>query len=157
MIFFKRFLFNRVFICYLTISFLTLSFASNASSMFIPSTQREADLQKIQKVLELKLVQHKLSQLGFSKAEIQERIQQLNAEDVHQIASQIRALGLGGDTGPWAGTPVYDVLVGILIALVVMLIVTLIDWTVKHQKEKKEVNNHLEEEEEEIGDVDEQD
>lgn len=157
MIFFKRFLFNRVFICYLTIAFLTLSFASSASGMFIPSTQREADLHKIQKVLELKLVQHKLSRLGFSKAEIQERIQQLNAEDVHQIASQIRALELGGDVGVWAGTPVYDVLVVMLVVAVVVLIVIVIYRAAKRQKEKKEVNNHLEEEEEEIGDEDEQD
>ena len=151
MIFFKRFLFNRVFICYLTIAFLTLSFASNASGMFIPSTQREADLHKIQKVLELKLIQYKLSQLGFSKAEIQERIQQLDVEDVHQIASQIRALESGGDFVDswfdfceWEETTGKKIAIGILIAAIIVLIVMIIYYAVKHQKEKKEVNNHLE-------------
>ena len=104
MIFFKKFLFNRVFICYLTIAFLTLSFASSASAMFIPSpcegdstSHRETDLQKIQKLLESKLIEHKLSQFGLTKQEIEARLRQLNDEQIHQVASQIHAVNRGAD------------------------------------------------------------
>ncbi len=101
---FKRFLFNRVFICYLTVAFSILSFASSAPAMFIPSpyegngtSHRETDLQKIQKLLESKLVQHKLSKLGLTKDEIQERLHQLDNEQLHLIASQIHTLESGGN------------------------------------------------------------
>ena len=103
MIFFKKFFFSRVFICYLTVAFSILSFASSAPAMFIPSpsegngaSHRETDLQKIQKLLESKLVQHKLSQLGLTKEEIEARLHQLDDEQIHQVASQIHALEPGG-------------------------------------------------------------
>jgi uncharacterized ion transporter superfamily protein YfcC len=104
MIFFKKFCFNRILISYLTVAFSFLSFASSAPAMFIPSpydgtgtSHRETDLQKIQKLLESKLVQHKLSQLGFSREEIEERLHQLDDEQIHQVASQINSLEAGGD------------------------------------------------------------
>jgi uncharacterized ion transporter superfamily protein YfcC len=105
MIFFKKFCFNRVFVCYLTVAFSILSFVSSAPAMFIPSpydgtgtSHRGTDLQKIQNLLESKLVQHKLSQLGLTKEEIEARIHQLDDEQIHQIASQINALEAGGDS-----------------------------------------------------------
>ena len=104
MFFFKRYFCNRVFICYLTVAFSILSFASSAPAMFIPSSHegngtnhREADLQKIQKLLESKLIQHKLSQFGLTREEIEERLFQLDDEQIHQIASQIHALEPGGN------------------------------------------------------------
>jgi len=104
MIFFKRFFFNKVFICYLTLAFSILSFASSAPAMFIPSSHegngvghREADLQKIQKLLESRLIQHKLSQFGLTREEIEERLCQLDDEQLHQIASQIHTLEPGGN------------------------------------------------------------
>ena len=104
MIFVKRFFFNRVFVSYLTITFAILSFASSAPAMFIPSpyegsgtSHRDGDLQRIQKLLESKLVQHKLSNLGLTKEEIQTRLHQLDDEQLHQIAGQINALEPGGD------------------------------------------------------------
>ncbi|MHC4686959.1 MAG: PA2779 family protein [Planctomycetota bacterium] len=91
-------------ISYLTVAFSFLSFASSAPAMFIPSpydgtgtSHRETNLQKIQKLLESKLVQHKLSQLGLTKEEIEARLHQLDDEQIHQVASQINALEAGGD------------------------------------------------------------
>ncbi|NIS71168.1 MAG: PA2779 family protein [Proteobacteria bacterium] len=126
MIFFKRFFFNRVFVCYLTVAFSILSFASSAPAMFIPSPyegngtgHREADLEKIQKFLESKLVQHKLSQLGLSREQIEERLHQLDDQQIHQIASQIDALEAGGDsTAAW-------IIVFILLGVVVFLVLEL--------------------------------
>jgi len=104
MIFFKRFFFSRVFICYLTVTFSMVSFASSAPAMFIPSpsggdgtNHRETDLQNIQKLLESKLIQHKLSQFGLTREEIEVRLQQLDDEQIHQIASQMHTLEPGGN------------------------------------------------------------
>ncbi len=105
MTFFKRFFCNRVFICYLTMAFSMLSIASSAPAMFIPSphegsatNHRDTDLHRIQKLLESKLIQHKLSQLGLTKDEIEARLHQLDDDQIHQIASQINALEPGGGT-----------------------------------------------------------
>ena len=121
MIFVKRFFFNRVFVCYLTVAFSILSFASSAPAMFIPflcegngTSHREMDLQKIQKFLESKLVQHKLSQLGFTTDEIEARLHQLDDEQIHQIAGQIHALEPGGDAA-WIIVLVLLALIGFLI------------------------------------------
>ena len=124
MIFSKRFFFNRVFVCYLTVAFSLLSFVSNAPAMFIPShsdgygtSHRESDLQRIQKLLESKLVQHKLSQLGLTKEEVEARLHQLDDEQIHQIASQIHALELGGN-GEW-------IIIVFLVALIAFLVLEL--------------------------------
>ena len=126
MIFSKRFFCNRVFICYLTVAFSVLSFVSSSPAMFIPSpsegngaSHRAMDLQKIQTFLESKLVQHKLSQLGFTADEIQARLHQLDDEQIHQIAGQINALESGGDSAAvW-------IIVLVLLAVVVFLILEL--------------------------------
>jgi len=126
MIFSKRFFCNRVFVCYLTVAFSILSFASSAPAMFIPSppegngtSHREMDLQTIQKFLESKLVQHKLSELGFTTDEIQARLHQLDDEQIHRVAGQINALESGGDSAAvW-------IIVLVLLAVVVFLILEL--------------------------------
>ena len=77
-------------------------------------------LQTIQKFLESKLVQHKLSQLGFTTDEIQARLHQLDDEQIHQIAGQIQALEAGGDsaTAAW-------IIAALLLGLVIFLILEL--------------------------------
>ena len=135
MIFSKRFFFNRVFICYLTVAFSILSFASSAPAMFIPSapegdgtSYREMDLQTIQKFLESKLVQHKLSELGFTTDEIQARLHQLDDEQLHQVAGQINALGPGGDSA--AGWIIAALLLGLVIFLILELtgVIDVLKW-----------------------------
>ena len=54
------------------------------------------DVENIQRLLESKLVQYKLSKLGLTKDEIQERLHQLDNEQLHLIASQIHTLEPGG-------------------------------------------------------------
>jgi hypothetical protein len=136
MIFVKRFFVNRVFVCYLIVAFSILSFASSAPAMFIPSpsegngtSHREVDLQKIQEFLELKLVQHKLSQLGFTTDEIQARLHQLDDEQIHQIAGQIQALEAGGD-GATAAWIIALVLLGIVVFLILELtgVIDVLKW-----------------------------
>jgi hypothetical protein len=124
MIICKRFFRNRVFTCYLTVAFLVLSCASSAPAMFIPSPDggngtghREADLQRIQKLLESNIIRDKLSQFGLTPKEIEDRLHQLDDEQVHQIASQIDSLETGGDA-EW-------VIIIVLLALLTFLILEL--------------------------------
>ncbi len=129
MIFFKRFCLNRIFVSYLTVAFSILSFASSAPAMFIPSpyqgsgtSHRDADLQKIQKLLESKLIQHKLSQLGLTGEEIEGRLHQLDDEQIHQIASQINAVEPGGN-----GEVVVIIVLVVLIGFLILELTGIID------------------------------
>jgi hypothetical protein len=126
MISLKRFFFRRVFICYLTVAFSMLSFASSAPAVFIPSpyagtgsSHREADLQKIQKLLESTLIGHKLSQFGLTGEEVEGRLQQLNDEQIHQLATQIHALEPGGN-----GAIIVPIIIWVGIILLFVL-----EWT----------------------------
>jgi len=132
--FFKRFCFNRIFICYLTVAFSVVSFASSAPAMFIPSpheghgpSQREVDLQQIQKLLESKLIQEKLTQLGLGREEIELRLQKLDDGQIHQIAAQISALEAGGST---AEVIIIIVLVGLIVFLALELtgVIDVLPW-----------------------------
>jgi hypothetical protein len=134
MIFVKKFFFNRVFVAYLTVAFSILSFASSAPAMFIPSpyegngtSHREADLERIQKLLESKLVQHKLSQLGLTKEETEARLHQLDDEQIHQIASQINALEPGGNGATAAIIIVLVLVIGFLI-LEIAGVIDVLKW-----------------------------
>jgi len=83
----------------------------------LPESDRSADLGKIQKMLEMKMVQERLKQLGFSEDEIQRRLEQLSDQQIHQLAQTLDQLKVGGDGG------------GVIVfLLVVALIVVLIFW-----------------------------
>ena len=91
-----------------------------AEAMLVPSTavkttgtiHRGADLQTIQTTLESKAIRGKLHAMGLSDAEIQTRLSRLSDTQVHQLASQIRAVNPAG-----------DVLIGLLVAVVLVLLI----------------------------------
>src|ERR1700687_73018 len=76
-----------------------------AEAMLVPANanpvslqaNRSADLRTIQTTLESKLLRAKLHAMGLSDAEIQARLSRLSDSEVHQLASQIRAVHPGGD------------------------------------------------------------
>ncbi len=82
-------------------------------------SDRIGDLQKIQKVLELKMVSERLKALGFSHDEIQTRLKQLNDQQVHQIAQKLDDLKVGGDAGE-------VIIVLLVIAILVVILVYLL-------------------------------
>ncbi|NIS60448.1 MAG: PA2779 family protein [Proteobacteria bacterium] len=134
MIFVKRFFFNRAFVSYLTVAFSFLSFASSAPAMFIPSSyegngasQRDADIQTIQNLLESKIVQHKLSKLGLTQEEIEARLHQLDDEQIHQVARQIHALEPGGNGAVAVIIIVLLALIGFLI-LEIAGVIDVLKW-----------------------------
>jgi DNA-binding transcriptional MerR regulator len=75
---------------------------------------RNQDIQTIQKALENKIVKQRLQDLGFSEEEIQERLNQLSDEEVHNLAMQIDSLSQGGILG---------VVIAVLIIVVLVLVI----------------------------------
>ena len=100
-------------------------FPPEGRAMLVPSTatateqgtgfDRTADLQKVQSVLESKVVRQRLEDYGLTAEEINARLTQLSDAQVHQLASQIDALIPAGDGG-----------LGIVIALLVIAILVVI-------------------------------
>src|SRR5438128_2008853 len=90
----------------LIVSVSWLGFAQpRAEAMLVPSTavqspgktDRSADLQTVQTALESKAIRGKLHALGLSDGEIQSRLSRLSEAQIHQLASQIRAVNPAGD------------------------------------------------------------
>ena len=102
--------------------FLIASIPQNSWAYLVDSQtlnhSREADMNKIQRVLESKMVSQRLSELGFSMDEINSKLQQLNDADVHQFASQLDSLMPGGD----AATTIIFLLVIVILVLVILQI-----------------------------------
>ena len=73
--------------------------AGLAPSQIIALTQvdRDADLGKIQKVLEVKAISERLMQFGLTQDEVQKRLIQLSDQQIHQIALQLDDLKIGQD------------------------------------------------------------
>lgn len=79
-------------------------------------TDRVADLQKVQRVLESKIIQQRLEDFGLTPEEINARLNGLSNAQLHQTAAQIDALIPGGDMGI-IGTVLVVVLIIILLAI----------------------------------------
>ncbi len=75
---------------------------------------RAGDLQKIQKILETKMVKERLKELGFTYEEIQNRLHQLSDAQIHELALKLDELKIGGDA------------LGIIIALLVIAILVVL-------------------------------
>ncbi len=108
-------------VCYVALAFFVLVIAEKAQAGFSPSemivlssVERAADLNKIQSLLETKVVTEKLKQLGFNKEEIQTRLDQLTDQQIHQVALKVDQLKVGGDGG---------IVIGILVIVVLVLLV----------------------------------
>ncbi len=106
---------------YLAITMLILAIAPRADAGFAPSevialtqADRAEDIGKIQKVLEMKIVRERLTTLGFSHDEIETRLSRLTDQELHQLATQIDSLAVGGDAA------------GVIIAVLVIIILIII-------------------------------
>lgn len=99
---------------YLVIAMFIIGIAPRVEAGYSPSPalspqlDRAADLEKIQGVLETKMVRERLSQLGYQPEEVQRRLAQLDDRQVHDLALNLDQLQVGGDF--W----------GVLVALVVI-------------------------------------
>ena len=121
-----RLILKRVLVIYLiTWVFILGLLTPDGMAMLIPSmlpeaqsnsiTQRETELQKIQVLLESKLISQRLSDLGLTIQEVKERLAQLPDDQIHEIAQHLESLQTGGDST-----------LGIIIALLVIAILVVI-------------------------------
>ena len=98
--------------------FLIASIPQNSWAYLVDSQglnySREADINKIQRVLESKMVSQRLSELGLSRDEINSKLQQLNDADVHQFASQLDSLMPGG---------ILEFIIGVLVIVILVLVI----------------------------------
>ena len=111
---------------YLVFAMFAIALVPKVEAGFSPSelmrlqdADRGADLAKIQKVLETKVIKDRLEVLGFSQDEIQNRLSGLSDQKLHELSLKIDDLKVGGDG------------LGIVIALLVIaiLVVLLIQLT----------------------------
>ncbi len=101
-----------------------LSFVPRVEAGLAPSkapivsqVERDADLGKVQAALENKMVQERLAQLGYSREEIQAKLQGLSDEQLHMVAANIDQLAVGG-VDAWG----FVVGVGILVLIIVAVL-----------------------------------
>ena len=107
---------------YLVAAMFIISIAPKVDAGFSPSeilalsqVERTADLQKIQKVLEVKAVSERLKQFGLTQDEIQTRLVSLSDQQIHQVAVQLDDLKIGrGDA------------LGLIIALLVIAVLVIV-------------------------------
>ena len=98
--------------------FLIASIPQNSWAYLVDSQtlnhSREADMNKIQRVLESKMVSQRLSELGLSMDEINSKLQQLSDADIHQFASQLESLMPGG---------ILEFIIGVLVIVILVLVI----------------------------------
>ena len=85
------------------------------SDAVIAEHSREADIARIQRVLESKLVSDKLSEAGLNQEEINGRMTQLSDEEVHSFASELESVYSGGDG--------VSVVIGLLVIVILVIII----------------------------------
>ena len=91
---------------------------SPSEGITLAPIDRPSDLQKVQKVLESKMVRERPKQLGFHEEGVQKRLHQLTDEQIHQLALNLDELNVGGD----AEVVIVALLVGILVVLIIYLL-----------------------------------
>lgn len=111
---------------YLVIAMFIIGIAPRVDAGLAPSeiialteVDRTADIEKIQKFLEMKAVGERLAQLGLTHDEIQKRLNQLSDQQIHQIALQLDELKIG--KGDALGVIIALLIIAILIVLLLQL------------------------------------
>ena len=106
---------------YLVIAMFIIGITPRVDAGFAPSEiiaiaqiDRNADLGKIQKVLEVKAIRERLMQFGLTQDEIQKRLAQLSDYQIHQFALQLDDIKIGQDV------------LGVIIALLVIAILVVV-------------------------------
>lgn len=107
---------------YLVFAMFIISIAPRVDAGLSPSEvislqqlDREADLENIQKVLEMKMVRERLEAFGFTKEEIKQKFDQLSDQQIHQLALQLDDIRVGKDDG--LGVIVILLFIAVLIVL----------------------------------------
>ena len=96
--------FTRLVAGYLVLAMCVMGMAPRVEAGMVsseitpsPGVERIADLAKIQKAMETKIIKERLGRLGFTQKESQERLEKLNDQQIHQLAMKIDDLRVGGN------------------------------------------------------------
>jgi hypothetical protein len=110
---------------YLVIAMFIIGIAPRVDAGLVESeitsliqVDRTTELQKIQHFLETKAVSKRLEQFGYTQDEIQKRLTQLSDQQIHQIATKLDDLKIGGDG---AGIVIALLVIAILIIVILQL------------------------------------
>jgi hypothetical protein len=123
--------------CYLVVAMFVLGITPRLYAGFSPSEavsiltfDRSSDLEKIRKVLEMKMVRERLKNFGFTPNEIEKKLSQLEDQQIHQLALSLDELKVGSDGWAWV------VVILVLIAIGVIVYFYLTGHRVVIEKEK---------------------
>jgi len=120
-------LLGRSITVYLIVAMLVIaSVPTQSAAMFISSdsigvsttnvvVDAATDAVKVRTFLESKIVRQRLSDFGLTSEEVSSRLNQLSADQIHQIASHIDQVDTGGDS-----------FVGGIIAMLVIVILVIV-------------------------------
>jgi hypothetical protein len=110
---------------YLVVAMFIIGIAPKVDAGFAPSEiiagaqiSRDLDIERIQNVIETKMVRDRLEKLGFTPEEIRSRLDRLDDQQVHQLALQIDEVKAGGDV---LGVIIALLVIGILVVLLLQL------------------------------------
>ncbi|MBP1719308.1 MAG: hypothetical protein H6Q43_2746 [Deltaproteobacteria bacterium] len=116
-----RVLLKRWITWYLVAAIFVIGITPRVYAGFAPSEgfaltsgERASNLDKVQKFLEMKMVRERLKDLGFTPEEIQGKLNDLNDQQLHQLALKMDDLKVGGDG------------LGIVIAILVIVILVIV-------------------------------
>jgi len=116
--------FMRMISWYLIFAMFLVGIAPRVEAGFVPSelialkeVDRKADMEKVQRFLEMKIVKDRLEKLGFTHEEINSRLSGLSDQQLHQVAQQVDELKVGGDIGVVVGLLVIVILVILILQL----------------------------------------
>jgi hypothetical protein len=120
-------LFRKCIVWYLVMAMFVIGITPRVYAGFSPSevislssTERSADLKKVRKFLEMKMVGERLQELGLAPEEIQSRLLQLSDQQIHRLALKVDDLTVAGDSG-------LGIIVGLLvIAILIVILVYLL-------------------------------
>lgn len=119
-------MFKKTVTWYLIVAMFIIGVAPRLEAAFVPSeaiklasVDRAQDLEKIQSVLEQKIIKQRLQDLGFTEEEIKSRLSELSDQQIHNLAMQIDQLRVGKDDA--LGVVIALLIIAILIVVLLQL------------------------------------
>jgi len=88
---------------------------SPSEALSLPTFDRSSDLEKIRKVLEMKMVRERLKDFGFTPDEIEKKLNQLDDQQIHQLALNLDTLKVGGNGWAWVLVILILVAIGVIV------------------------------------------
>lgn len=112
----------RKAVCCVVVTIFFLGAVPTVEAEFVPSpvttasdSSRFAEVEKIQRAMETKIIKDRLEKLGYTSEEVQLRVNSLSDAQVHQLALKVDELNTGGDA--------FGVIVAILVIAILVWIV----------------------------------